>query len=409
MKFALLLITFTVANAHFKYYNTLQSNGIIFDRISRAHSIEKYWNIVYYYDLYSMSDDIANVHTCVNQLKTLCLNSNIVCKTTIETLSEKLEQIDYDYLADTAKNEIPAEKNEEKNISETTSNERKKRNTIKEFLSETLFEKDWHKQLAQLEEKLKNSDAISQKHLTLINYTASLYNDSLETIQVHLSKLEQKLNAISNEADYQDKFDTLASYALHTVNILSKITNFIKAALINNNSINHLLKIIPLHVLSENIKSIQQQLNSHEKIPIDNDLDIVKIICHETSLKHGNLAIKIIFPIENTMEKNLYKITPIPIKLDNLFYIINPITEYAIINSGPPGYTPMTKEEYAKCISFPNSLLCPNSYPTYYDNLCEYAIFKMSKEIQKECAIRHIPSKNYITPLGEPNTYFVTI
>lgn len=421
MKIALLFTIFAVAHAHFQHYLTLQSNGIVFDKISKAHTIEKYWNIIYYYDLHSLTDDVINLQACMNELNIICLKSKAICRPTAELLNEKLEYLISEKLTDIIRTDSSILNRSKKEIFRNLLHRavkriktHKKRSTVNDFFKDTLFENDLHKQLVHLEEKLLHTKTVSQKHLTLINHTVSLYNNSFEAIQSRLLNLEKKIDTTVTQENHkiedQEKFDTLAIYALHTMNILIELTNFIKAAL-QNSSIDHLLKIIPLNKITKSIQLVQSQLTSHEKIGItyESDFDILKILSHEVSLINGSLAIKIEVPIGNTEEKELYKLTPIPIKLDNLHYLIRPVSEYAIINKRSSGYTPLSSNEYLQCIRISDSKLCPTSHPTYYDTLCEYEIYKLSKDAPKECTLRHIPTKNYITPLGEPNTFFVTV
>lgn len=100
MKITLLFIAFTIANAHIKHYNTLQSNGIVFDKISSALKIERYWNIHYYYDLQSLSTDISNLKTYVNELNTICKKSKIICRSITALLNEKLDLLSSEELFD---------------------------------------------------------------------------------------------------------------------------------------------------------------------------------------------------------------------------------------------------------------------------------------------------------------------
>lgn len=201
-----LFTIFAVSQAHFKHYDIIQSNGLIFDKISKVHTIEKYWHIIYYFDLNPLADDINSLNACINELNIICMNSKITCRLTTDLLNEKIADLTSEKLTDKVKKGIPIVERNKRNAFQALSSEykssvtitnqnknRKKRNSFVNFVNDAFFEDDLHKQLTHLESKLANTNKISQGHLTLINHTVSLYNNSFESVQDRLSKLERKI------------------------------------------------------------------------------------------------------------------------------------------------------------------------------------------------------------------------
>lgn len=348
----------------------------------------------------------------IAELKVLC-TPRIVCKLTVESLRNEITTLTNDRFNEMVTNKASTIKRTSRTLFETpqlknnsTQNTtrkvkklQKQKNSRENFWSETLFEEDVHKKIQQLEQRISYTKILVDQQLVLINYTAFLYNNSFDTIQDKISNLEKQFERMSvndsiNEYS-QEKFDDLANYMNFTLNMIGKIINFAKSA-ITNPSTSYLLQVIPLHKIAEDVHILNSYLPAHQKVPIEDedDINLLKILSHEISFIDGNLVISVKIPIINTESKQLFKLTPIPIRLDGLFFMVYPSTEYALIHSKSAGYTPITQEEFNECIPQPNLFICPTSYPTYYE---------------KECEIRNIPLKNYITPLTSSNSFFLSV
>lgn len=406
----------------------MRSPGILFEKISKANAIEKFWHIVYYYNLHTLEENLNDLKAYTADLNNLCTGSRITCKITTETLNRNLESILSEKVLLQIGNREEASKQSKRNTFFTPESasdpmsktivkiktQKYKRNVVKNFLSDAFLEEDLSKHLEDLEQKIIHTKIVSQQQLTLINQTATMFNHSFETVQARLSTLDKQLASISgNTTDPtsdQETFDALATYTMHTMKILNRILEFVKAAL-TNNSISHLLQIIPLHKIAESVHAIQPYLSPHQKIPIKSidDINLLKLISHENIIIDNNLAISVKIPINNSETKTLYKLTPIPIKTENYFFIIQLSTQYAMMDSKPTSLIPITTGERNRCISINDTLICPSSHPTYYENYCEFIAYFEADNPQKYCLTHKIPSKNYITPLYETNSFFLTI
>lgn len=412
----LLLILLYASNIYTIQFDTQESKGILFEKITKVYTTHKHWNIIYYFNLHNLHDTINTLKTNVLELNKSCMAEKMNCKKTIEHINDDYNHlVNEERLIDTLDTTIMGEtKRYKRNIFQTPPNNNKqKRSMIKDFISSTIYDEEVNEALNTLKENIVNTKIISKEQLTLINKTASLYNNSFFTLDEKLKNLTSKINSQAQEnseiATKQKDFDELAAYITYIIKVLNKISKFITKTILKTSD-EHLLKIISLDRLNENIETITPYLQPNEKIPIktDNKLNILKIISYETILTSWIMMLKIKIPIVDNEEKFIHTLTTIPIKRGNALYLVKPLTQYAILDTKLENYTPLTTMEYNKCINADETLICETSYPTYYDNLCELSILR-GKQVETECSRSILAQKNYITPLKNKDTFFITI
>lgn len=252
--------------------------------------------------------------------------------------------------------------------------------------------------------------------MILINRTASIFNNTFTALDERVKNLDSKIKQINktqkNNHNKQNEFNDLATQTTKTIKSVDRFCKYITQKLLKTNS-EHVLEIIPFQKLKEQVNNVQDQLLSDEKIPskTENFYDTLKLLKIDALMADEYLIIRIGIPIIKDDVKVIYKLTPVPVEFNSNFKMIHPLTQFAIIPEDSSNYTPLTTKELESCIKMDTNFICTPSNPTFYANLCELSIYKEEnkKTIQNICTQDEILKKNYVTPLYNMNTFFLTV
>lgn len=179
-----------------------------------------------------------------------------------------------------------------------------------------------------------------------------------------------------------------------------------------------LSRIIPFVTFQQDLKEIEKMLPNHQKLPIniykENPLSIFKYTSTRTSIFNKRLYIEIAIPKVDNEIYNLFKIIPIPIRVDDFLLIIIPSMDYVLIDENHKSFIPLTCEEVNENSLQHNTgaIITPNDnvYHNFHDN-CEMSLLidQNPKDIKKLCNVRNLPLANYFISLGSFNQYFISI
>lgn len=403
----------------------LESYGLNFDKVATAYNSYKNWNIYYHLNLKEMSIAMNDIKYNIDEINEICEKNqeNITCRFNTQIINKKYESITK--IMETFEILMPKNiKRSKRNLLPISSLkipqatvEYLKHENSKENIANALFGSSFvdktPETLRSLELKLGKTNDATRDQLNLINKTITLYNRAIYKLALKVNKLGKKWaqddkNGIRNQKQ-QVIFDNLSNHTSQNIKTLKKMANCIINILLKTPSCD-ILEFLPIDQIYEEILSIPSQLKIQESLPFQpkNKIDALKLIQFENTINNQIFIIKISIPIVEKPRKTLYKLTKIPLRGNNFIKTVKIRATYAIINNDE--YTPLTIQEVNACQQIEDLLICKPSFPTQLDKYCEFSIFRKRKsEMGRFCLFEDIISNNYVTPLLQRNTFFMTI
>lgn len=159
---------------------------------------------------------------------------------------------------------------------------------------------------------------------------------------------------------------------------------------------------------------MEKELAPNSRLPVDLETDnifhLFKAMSTRSTHYKRKMFIELTIPLTEKSEYTLYKAIALPIKREKSTSILEIPSTYFFINPEHGLYTPTSLDEIQGCTHMANNtLICSPTEPTYHstDNICTVAILKSKiPEIQENCKLREIPSRNYVLPIVEKNIYY---
>lgn len=284
----------------------------------------------------------------------------------------------------------------------------------------------YNQRIQQLEKAAKRKGEFNTERLSIIQ-SSLITNDKrfkeLTTKVITLNTQIKTLNTTTFDQATQkvitDNFNFLVHTAILTIIEHIRISDIIMQLLSNSIS-NKLTELIPTALFHENLKEISFNLAKGKRLPIDIDrqniYEILDIVTTKTTIIENNLLIIISIPIINDIPYTLFKTVPIPTQYLNEAIMIQPSTEYILINKAASHFIPLSSIEYAEClIKQDKEIICTPNNPIYLSkhSKCEFALFNEIDidDLNIHCKdnIRKIPNRNYFIKLQPPNYYYIYI
>lgn len=424
MKTILLLFCLTIIaqTQSSKFTKKEITSGITFVNEARVSLSYQKWKMVYYYNLQGYFEQIASFEAMIGEMHKACGLLKIdgsTCLTLIIKFEKYREKIDHSKSIIERYNLRGQNKLRRALITPVGTILRALFGLVDEEQAQLLNDR-----IMQLERNAKRKGEFSNERLSIIQSSLMSNDKRFRELTAKIITLSTQLKN-SNVTTFTQIEQTLISnnfnYLAHSATLImiehNRISDTIIQLLTNNVS-TKITELIPVDILQNNLRDISFNLEKGKKLPIDvekdNIYEIFDMITIKSTVVNDKLLMIISLPIINEISYDLFKTVPIPTQHMKEVIIIQPSTEYILVNKAASHFIPITSTEYANCLKKPNNhLICSPTSPIYLNKhyKCEFCLFNEidfdDLEIHCEFNIRKIQRKNYFIKLDAPNYYYV--
>lgn len=426
MKLAAIFLTLSVISSLRGIDFTVKdiTSGITFVNEARALVSYQKWNIVYYYHLIEYIEQISSFETILNEMQKACnllkLESS-TCLVLIIKFEKYKEKIEHS-------NDL-FHRYRLKGKSRPTRSLLPILGTVLSALIGTTDEDQanlFNERITQLEKEAKNRGGFNTERLSIIQSSLVTNDKRFKELTSKIITLNSQMKNINSTTFDQiqknlitDNFNYLVHTATLTIIDHIRMSDLIMQLLTNSIS-NKITELIPVNLLQENLREITFGLAKGKRLPFDIDreniYELFDIVNIKTAIIDNKLMIILSIPIVNDMPYNLFKVVPIPTQYLNEAIIIQPSTEYILVNKAASHYIPITANEYTKCLlKQDKQIICTPIHPIYLNkhSQCEFCMFDEidMDDLAIHCKhnIQKIPNKNYFIKLQPTNHYYAYI
>lgn len=399
------------------------TSGITFIKESNGSISYQKWTALYYYSIKGYLDQTILFENAIEKLQKACSlikGEYIICTTVIIVRLEKYrEKIEHSRDL----------------INRFRTEGRYKRSLFPAagMLLSTLFglmdegqANTYNNIINELENNMKTQKELQKAQLSvfkdsLISNDNRLreLTDKIISLNRNAEKLNQKFNNESMENQNLKNFNFLLQTATLIMIEHNRVSDIIND-LLTGSSLHKITALLPAERLVEDLKLISYSLDNDKHLPIDIDkeniYELFRIISVKTTIINNRLLIIITIPIVNTNTYEVIRAIPIPTRINNEAVIMQPSTEYFLINRKAQQFIPITAEEHANCARKTNEhIICSTSSPIYIGRhtRCEVSLFNEVdlQDLNVHCKynIKKIQQRNYFVKLGSPNLFYVYI
>lgn len=230
--FSTIILFFLIsANSQIINYTPTESNGIIFEKVGLTHTTVKLWNLIHFYNLRELDIMLETIKSDLMEMNKICFqNKDIIhCHHKVDHIKKEFSKLTNDeHSLENIRTTITEDfRHYKRHIVETLQPQNKtKRSLITDFLIDTIFEKDFDEKIKNLEETVINTKIISREHLTLINKTASLFNNTFTALDEKVKNLDSKIKQLNKTQKdkhiKQNEFNTLIEQTTEIINTVDK-------------------------------------------------------------------------------------------------------------------------------------------------------------------------------------------
>lgn len=426
MKTILLLFCLTII-AQTQSHNFTKkeiTSGITFVNEARVSLSYQKWKMVYYYNLQGYFEQIASFEAIISEMHKACSLLKIdgsTCLTLIIKFEKYREKIDHSNSIIERYNQRGQNKLRRALITPVGTILRVLFGLVDEEQAQLLNDR-----IMQLEKNAKQKGEFSNERLSIIK-SSLISNDKrfkeltakVITLSIQLKNSNLTTFTQIEQTLISDNFNYLAHSATLIMIELNRISDIIMQLLTNNVS-TRITELIPVDILQDNLRDISFNLEIGKKLPIDvekdNIYEIFDMITIKSTVVNDKLLMILSLPIINEISYDLFRTVPIPTQHMKEVIIIQPSTEYILVNKAASQFIPITSTEYTKCLRKPNNqLICTPTSPIYLNkhHKCEFCLFNKididDLEIHCEFNIRKIQRRNYFIKLDAPNYYYVFV
>lgn len=395
--------------------------GILFENLGNTHLHSSEWNLVVFYNLTSYSVELEGIHGCISKLKQLCIPlrkidpNNQNCEIMITQLDPHLTEITN--LNDALFPSIPYRT--KRSFFDAGGNILHYAFGVLDQNSADLYDSKIEKlQLDQnyLLELVKNQTLIIDTSSHIIKHTEETLNHQFDLFQQHLNEIDtdanwEKVRAVLNR--------NLNSLSVYTTLLLMRFKDTQKA-LLDASTNTRLHSINPLilspKLMLEQLQFIQNNLPNHLTLPkINNKIDTKTIFSMTTiksRLNKHKLILELQLPLTLVETFQMFKLIPVPTKIDTHYAYINPSQNYLIANLDRDRYTTLNSDDFNKCLlSSENTYICKPQYPLYTgrskQHLCEIELLIHPQTIPSSCQLSLTDKRKFWIPMFSNKYIFV--
>lgn len=398
--------------------------GLTFVNLSKARISYDTYTMLYYLEISEyknlanlISEFIVKSEEYCNELATDLYNhSNKSCKIMIEQLTTQLKHVERD--------ELDIEAYQQK-----TKHNKRSLEVVGNFLHWAfgLMDADTARQYDEKIDQIHNNSSrlhhLVHQQTMLIKEQINVNNNSIKNLEFQITKMKDFVNTyldyINGEAHFKAVVIFTEGVTIAKLLIMEhqRLSQQILHCLENVIS-GKITQLIPKDKLLNDLRIVESKLEENQKLPInfsfENPLHIFKYSKIATSLYGNRLFMEINIPLVERDIYTAYKIIPIPTTINGNTVIINPSTNYVLINDGVKEYIPITMKEYkdSEINLRGEKIIKPaeNSRFEYLEN-CEVSIFMnpTKRTLEKHCDFKIIPTSNYFIPINSNNQYYLTV
>lgn len=406
--------------------------GIYFEKTSDVKLIKDEWTILAYYDLSTYWSEITVFENSIRELQKVC--NHMTCSTTKEiatvsqqvatlkkrnetgcwtqnTCSQMQEQLEHQLDKINQKNEIIFHHNN-----------RQKRSPF-DFIglaANELFGVLDQRAAKKIEEDITKSRAnenyileLLKNQTSITESTVNIMKKSEKAIQTQFSNLQSKLWNMKREEDV----------TMLTLNTLLLMLDYqtIQEALLDVVLDTHHNKVNPAIItpvqLTKQIDLVRGKIPSSLVIPGNTDRDgVLKLYqllnCH-VAVQQRYVIFRIKLPLLESNTYQLLKIIPIPTLHNRKYVVIQPASEYLIVDLKRENFYPINKGELSECTRNDNMFLCLQKEPLYNSKAnqsqCELAILTHNEEFPEFCQFIAIPPQRIWIRMHRPNSWIYVL
>lgn len=272
---------------------------------------------------------------------------------------------------------------------------------------------DINEKIDQIIEENKFQETNFQEQTTIIESNLKLERDAITRISNRIDAINATLEEFESEA-FKSNFNILMNLIQHGIEHHTRNANYLYK-LLTNVIDTDVINLISVDKIIANMKDVERDLKSEFQIYTENitHQQIFRLLqmAHISGQLSGRRIMIIIkFPILEREIYNLYKSTPVPLKLNNKIVLIRLESKALLMNSKGNKIIYIPQEDLQQCKRVQETLICKTNAPILHNPqaACETKFILNPKETSLEnCVFDTIPDRFYVIKLVEKNRFFI--
>lgn len=421
MRFEIILLIFGSSMA-FQFEKQDVKTGLTFIKQSEARISYDTYTIVYYLDITEYKKLTKTVENFINEADVQCKRFHStdsdglkICYVMIHHLKKQLKYMQRDELDIEAYQQKPSKK--------------RAIEIVGSFLHwafglmDTETAKEYDIKIENIGNDSQRFHNLLQEQTALIKETIELNNKTQNDLNLTMRKIKEFIRVLNSERIHEKEMNAemVFQQGVSLANILISIHRRVSQQILHcleEVVSGKISQLIPKDRLTQDLIHVGTFLKENQRLPIDfnieNPLHIFKYSQVSASLFGKRLLLEVTIPIVERETYTVYKIIPIPTRINNNTVIILPSSHYILLNNEAKEYIPITSKEFNKGMYnlHGEKIIKPaeNARLDYEDN-CEISIFlrPSAKSLSKSCEVKVIPTSNYFISLNNNDLFYVQI
>lgn len=413
-----IMTLFSTSNASLQISNLKPYQSIYFDPISKMQLTKDKWTLVVYYSMSPYWEGEAAFDKIFKHLNSICMKieSPTECEMIIMQINHNYnELIYYDQLLFTQARDVGGSNLHSRHRRGLINGVGYIANSLFGVLDER-FAEQYSKdiELVRNNEKhlvdlWRNQTSIIESQYNLLKRIEDNISRQHRAINEHFSTLDHGLISLNQHVKRITQREDFLLSVIAAQNLLSNLKQIQDTILDTITDINQ--GQFSLHLLSpEQLKNelniISGQISKELSLPIDNietDLSkIYKLLKIKSSMTRRHLLFELSFPLISRDNYEIYKLIPVPHKVENHVMEIVTKTEYLAINLRKDKYLTLSIDELQQCIENKEYHLCMLQKPIYHLNAEEKFCVLDTNE---RCKMKRSVCENQWIPLSSTTKY----
>lgn len=395
------------------------SPGIYFDDLGPTHLLSSQWKIIIFYNLTNYNLELNTFNKYLDKISILCTT---------------LKQIDrHNNNCDLLQNQfhLHLQAIKDQNSLFTNQNVRKRRgavnavghafnfmfglldqNDAQHYEDEILKTKNNQQHLLHL---IHNQTLIADSTLSILKHSQRDIEHQFHIFDQHLNDIDAKLNDGQFKNSLTMQLNTLTTY---TILLLMRYQEAQKSLIkmITSSTSGHLNpQIIPPSVLIPQLSVIRHNIPKQLALPsVENKLDvnlIYRLASVKTRVLKNIVIIEAFIPLISTEVFQLFHLIPLPVKLNDTFFFVQPNNNYMLANYHRDHFSSLTENSVSSCTTTStNERFCkldqPISARKTTQFLCETLLLDHPSSIPSSCTIKTCPLEKMFKPLSNNRQLF---
>lgn len=395
--------------------------GIYFEERGKVELFTTQWKLIAYYDLTSFNGALTQAEFYVNEINNLCKqlegkpNFDLLCSSAVAEVSHLMNDIKLKFSLIQPKHK-PRNKRALVNVI----------GTISKSLFGTMDEDDakfYDKQIEKLKYNENYLLELVKNQTLIIETTTNMFNKSEITIESQFKAINSKIE------DVKDAVDGLVNQTSDQSTILKieSLTSLLTLLIIRyQNTISDILDVLvnakngtphPTIITPDQLKNvllkIKQELPGDLQLPylgIENDiLPLYEISSMSATIRKEKVIYEFKIPLPFRENFQLYKVIPLPTRLNNKLVFVQPTSKYLIIDYKKENYYNIESEDLNHCKNLNNNFLCEMSHPLFNTNSnnpkCEIQLLQRIQSFPTSCEIKESNVSTVWIQVSQHNTW----